>query len=67
MADALIETMSSNPYDGIIADTATQISNIDAQIQQVSSAITNLEQASPTSPTLPKLRERLAQLQSQKQ
>lgn len=67
MADALIETMSSNPYDGIIADTATQISNIDAQIQQVSSAITNLEKASPTSPTLPKLRERLASLQSQKQ
>lgn len=67
MADALIETMSSNPYDGIIADTATQISNIDAQIQQILSAITNLEQTSPTSPTLPKLKERLASLQSQKQ
>lgn len=67
MADALIETMSSNPYDGIIADTSTQISNIDAQIQQVTSAINKLEQVSPTSPTLSQLKERLASLQSQKE
>ena len=67
MADALLETVASNPYDGIVADTSTQISNIDAQIQQVTSAISKLEQVSPTSPTLSQLKERLASLQSQKE
>ena len=67
MADALIETISSNPYDSIVADTSTQISNIDSDIQDVSNAINKLEISNPTSPTLPKLRERLAQLQSKKE
>lgn len=66
MADVLIETLASNPYEGIVADTSTQISDLDAQIQQVSSAITKLEQVSPTSPTLSQLRERLSSLQSRK-
>lgn len=66
MADVLIETLASNPYEGIVADTSTQISDLDAQIQQVSSAITKLEQVSPTSPTLSQLRERLSSLQSKK-
>lgn len=67
MADALIETVASNPYEWIVADTSTQISNLDAQIQQVSDAINNLERQSPTSPTLSKLRERLSNLQSQRE
>lgn len=66
MADVLIETLASNPYESIVADTSTQISDLDAQIQQVSSAITKLEQVSPTSPTLSQLRERLSSLQSRK-
>ena len=66
MADSLIETMSTNPYEGIVSDTSTKIADLDAQIQQVSSAITKLEQTSPTSPTLPQLRERLSSLQSQR-
>ena len=66
MADTLIETMTSNPYEGIVADTTSQIADLDAQIEQVSSAITKLEKVSPTSPTLSSLRERLASLQTRK-
>lgn len=66
MADALIETISSNPYSAIVADTSTQISDLDAQIQQVSSAITKLESSSPTSPVLSQLRERLSSLQEKR-
>lgn len=66
MADALIETVASNPYEWIVADTTTQMSDLDAQIQQVTSAINKLEQVSPTSPTLSQLRERLSSLQSKK-
>lgn len=67
MADALIETVASNPYESIVADTSTKISDLDSQISQVTSAINKLEQVSPTSPTLPQLRERLSSLQSQRQ
>lgn len=67
MADALIETVASNPYEWIVADTSTQISNLDVQIQQVTDAINNLERLSPTSPTLSQLRERLSNLQSQRE
>lgn len=66
MADALIETVASNPYQSIVADTASQIADVDAQIQQVSDAINNLERESPTSPTLSKLRERLSSLQERR-
>lgn len=66
MADVLIETMTSNPYEGIVADTTSQIADLDAQIEQVSSAISKLEKVSPTSPTLSSLRERLSSLQSRK-
>jgi hypothetical protein len=67
MADALIETVASNPYESIVADTSTKISDLDSQISQVTSAINKLEQISPTSPTLSQLRERLSSLQSQRQ
>ena len=67
MADALIETVTSNPYESIVADTSSQMSDIDQQIQQVTNAINKLEQTSPTSPTLPQLRERLSSLQSKKE
>lgn len=63
MADALIETITSNPYESILSDTNWQIWNIQEDINKVTSAISTLEKQSPTSPTLPKLRERLAQLQ----
>ena len=65
MADALIETVASNPYESIVADTSSQINNISAQIQEISQAIANLEKNYPTSTTLPQLRERLANLQDQ--
>ena len=64
MADALIETTATNPYESIVSDTTNQINSIQEQIQQVTSAINKLEQVSPTSPTLPKLRERLSELTS---
>ena len=63
MADALIETITSNPYESILSDTSWQIWNVQEDINKVTSAISTLEKQSPTSPTLPKLRERLAQLQ----
>ncbi len=66
MADALIETITSNPYESIVADTATQIAWIDTQIQEVVNAINSLEKSNPTSPTLTQLRERLTQLQNRR-
>lgn len=66
MADALIETITSNPYESIVADTATQIARIDTQIQEVVNNINNLEKTNPTSPTLTQLRERLTQLQNRR-
>jgi len=62
MADALIETTATNPYESIVSDTTNQISDVNADIQRITSAIEKLEQLSPTSPTLSKLRERLAEL-----
>ena len=68
MADAfLIETMSVNPYDWIIANTDSQIADINNQIQLVSNEINKLEASNPTSPTLSQLRERLSSLQSKKE
>ena len=66
MADTLIETVAYNPYESIVADTSWQISSLDADIQKVSDAITNLERQNPTSPTLNKLRERLTSLQEKR-
>lgn len=66
MADTLIETVSTNPYESIVADTTTKIWDLDNQIAQLSSAITTLENSNPTSPNLPRLRERLASLQNQR-
>lgn len=67
MADALIETVTSNPYESIVADTSTQITDLDTQIQELSDAIANLEEKYPTSTTLPQLRERLLKLQSKRE
>ena len=63
MADALIETTTENPYASIVSDTETQISNLDAKIQEVLSAIAKLEQMNPTSQYLPQLKNRLSDLQ----
>lgn len=63
MADALIETTTENPYASIVSDTETQISNLDAKIQEVLSAIAKLEQINPTSQYLPQLKNRLSDLQ----
>lgn len=66
MADTLIETVTSNPYESIVADTTSKIWDLDSQIAQVSNAINILENQNPTSVNLPRLRERLASLQSQR-
>ena len=66
MADSLIETMSTNPYQNIVSDTSTKIADLDMQISELSQAISNLEKSYPTSTTLPQLRERLSSLQSQR-
>lgn len=67
MADVLIETVNSNPYDSVVADTSTKISNMDEQIQMVTNEISKLEKTNPSSPTLSQLRDRLASLQREKQ
>jgi ribosome-interacting GTPase 1 len=67
MADVLIETVNSNPYDSVVADTSTKISNMDEQIQMVTNEISKLEKSNPSSPTLSQLRDRLASLQREKQ
>lgn len=64
MADALIETTSTNPYESIVADTTNQINSIQEDIQKVSNAISKLESTNPTHYLLPQLRERLSELQS---
>ena len=64
MANNLIETVSSNPYESIVVDTEWQLNDVNEQIRKINSAIKTLEMASPTSPTLLKLRERLSELQT---
>jgi hypothetical protein len=64
MADALIETTATNPYSSIVADTTNQLNNVQADIQKVSDAISNLERSNPTHYLLPRLRERLSELQT---
>lgn len=65
MADAfLIETASINPYENIVSDTTNQMNSVQTDIQKVSNAISNLERANPTHYLLPKLRERLSELQT---
>ena len=64
MADSLIETTATNPYENIVADTTNQLTDVQSQISKINSAIERLERLSPTSPTLPKLRERLSELKS---
>lgn len=67
MADILIDTIATNPYESIVANTSTQITELDKKISDVTSAIANLEKANPSSQSLPQLRERLASLQWQRQ
>lgn len=65
MADAfLIETASINPYENIVSDTTNQLNSVQTDIQRVSDAISNLERTNPTHYLLPKLRERLSELQT---
>lgn len=65
MADAfLIETASINPYENIVSDTTNQMNSVQTDIQKVSNAISNLERTNPTHYLLPKLRERLSELQT---
>lgn len=66
MADILIDTLATNPYETIVADTTTRITWLDAQIAETISAIGSLEKSNPTSANLPKLRERLAELQAKR-
>lgn len=67
MADSLIETMLSNPYDSIIEWTNNQMLDLDEQIQELVDAINKLETKYPTSTTLNQLRERLNTLQAKKE
>lgn len=66
MADSLIETYQVNPYEWIVADTSTQITDLDADIQKITKAINDLEKVYPTSTTLQSLRDQLAELQAKK-
>lgn len=67
MADALIETVDQNPYEGILNDITSQLSVLNENISKVSQVINGLEKLSPNSSILAQLRERLNSLQTEKE
>lgn len=66
MADILIDTIATNPYESIVANTSTQITELDGKISEVENAIATLQKSNPSSQNLPALRERLSSLQWQR-